>query len=123
MTLQTTLMNDDVTPVTVINLRFKLWNAFTGEVMMDETFEMPEGMAIQIIRKLYRLIDSLPAEHNLDVLKTPGTKDMILELTLKRPGADKDVPGQFESLFRWAKLPELLGAGQVEVGNVPASSD
>ena len=123
MTLQTTLMNDDVTPVMVINLRFKLWNEFTGEVMMDETFEMPEGMAIQIIQKLYRLTDSLPAEHSLNVLKTPGTKDMILELTLKRHGADKDAPGQFESLFRWAKFSELFGGGQAEVDDVPTSSD
>lgn len=115
-------MSEGVTSIAMATLRFKLWNETTEEVFMDETFEMPEEMAILTIKKLYQLATSLPAEHSLHVLKTPGTKALILDLTLKRCGADQDIPGQFESLFRWAKLQEPPGVGlQTEVSHVPAA--
>jgi hypothetical protein len=97
-------------------LRFKLWNELTREVMVDEVFEMPEGQAILTIKRMHEFMATLPGEHRADVLKTPGKNELILELTFNRSGvANEDDPGQFESLFRWAK-PKLLGAGaQVEV--------
>lgn len=115
-------MSEGVTPIAMATLRFKLWNETTEEVFMDETFEMPEGMAILTIKKLYQMAASLPAEHSLNVFKAPGTKDLILDLTLKRCRADQDLPGQFESLFRWATPPELPGVeAQTEVDDVPAA--
>src|SRR6185295_3989608 len=114
-------MSNNVAPVTMVNLQFKVWDELTGAVIIDEGFEMPEGQAILTIRKMYEVMDPGSGELSANILKKPGTNNLILELTLnRRGGANKDNPGLFESLFRWGQ-PNLLGAGtrEAEVGHEP----